>query len=639
MQSTWSAVLLCVLLLESGEVALCLEGGMLFPRESESRQIQDLDGMWLFRADFSPGRNAGFDETWYKKRLSETGPVIPMPVPSSFNDITTDRALQNFVGWVWYEREFFVASDWQNRRVVLRIGSAHYNAIVWINGVEVITHSGGHLPFEVQINSELDFSTINRLTIAINNTLTPHTLPPGTITYHDEPDYPPGYFVQNLQFDFFNYAGIHRKVQLYTTPLTYIDDITIETGFSGTTGYMNYSITSNTVSVKHATVVNPDVHRFTMADTVYVEVLDRNYTSVVQGQGANGTLTIPSVRLWWPYTMSRNDFGYQYTLQVKIGSDVYRQRFGFRTVRATDTQLLINEQPFYCHGAAKHEDSNIRGKGLDYPLIARDFNMLKWLGVNCFRTSHYPYAEQIMDQADEQGIVVIDECPGVGITSDENFSNISLTHHLEVMEELVRRDKNRPSAIIWSVANEPASSKAVAEAYFKSVIAHTRMLDRTRLVTFVADSAALTDRAAQFNDIVCVNRYFGWYQDTGALTTITTRLAYDLDLWYKRFNKPIIITEYGADTVPGQHSVPTFVFTEDYQVEFMREYHAVFDVVRQKYLVGEMVWNFADFMTGQNINRVFGNRKGVLTRERQPKAAGHFLRERYWRLINATAPV
>ena len=101
--------------------------------------------------------------------------------------------------------------------------------------------------------------------------------------------------------------------------------------------------------------------------------------------------------------------------KVTADSDVYRQPFGVRSVEVKLGQLLINNAPFYCHGVAKHEDSDLRGKGLDLTLIAKDFNMLRWLGVNCIRTSHYPYAEEILEMADRQGVAVIDESPGVGI--------------------------------------------------------------------------------------------------------------------------------------------------------------------------------------------------------------------------------
>ena len=108
-------------------------------------------------------------------------------------------------------------------------------------------------------------------------------------------------------------------------------------------------------------------------------------------------------------------------------------------------------------GFGRHEDSNIRGKGLDLPLFARDYNLIKWTGANSYRTSHYPYADELMDFADRNGIVIIDECPGVAL---DHFEAPLLKHHLEVMTELVGRDKNHPSVVMWSVGNEPRSYRS-----------------------------------------------------------------------------------------------------------------------------------------------------------------------------------
>ncbi|PVD31515.1 hypothetical protein C0Q70_06928 [Pomacea canaliculata] len=606
--------------------ALCdvvLLKGILYPLDSESRTVKTLDGMWNFRADASSSRNQSFVDQWWTKPLEATGPVLTMPVPSSYNDITTDKNLRDFVGWVWYDREFFVPANWINQRIILRFGSAHYYAIVWVNGQQVMTHDGGHLPFEGAINAVVNLSGPNRVTVAVNNTLLPTTLPPGSLSFqHDVKRYPVGYFTQQLQIDFFNYAGIHRHVHLYTTPQTYIDDITIVTSISGGDGIVNYEI----ITAGGA------------PEAVQVSIVSKEGQTVVQLYNQlQGTVTIPNVRLWWPYTSMPSDPGYMYTLVVNVSGDIYRQPFGVRTVAVTDTQLLINGRPFYCLGVGKHEDADIRGRGLDYALIARDFNMMKWLGANCFRTSHYPYAEEIMDQADLQGIVVIDESPGAGMSQVQNFGPISLAHHKDVMTELIQRDKNRPSVIIWSVANEPASNLSEAEAYFRDVIAHTRDVDKAkRPVTFVTDADYPNDVATQFVDILCVNRYYGWYTDTGHTEVIQLQLSADLEGWRSVHQKPIIITEYGAGTVSGLHEYPEFVFTEEYQNTFISEYHKTFDKYRTQFLVGEMVWSFTDFMTQQEVRRVVGNKKGVLTRQRQPKAAGHLLRARYLSLSNST---
>uniref|UniRef100_A0A7N6B3M7 Beta-glucuronidase n=1 Tax=Anabas testudineus TaxID=64144 RepID=A0A7N6B3M7_ANATE len=614
------------------DAACLLNSGMLYPQESSSREVKDLSGLWDFRADTSPNRHQGFERSWFKSRLAQTGPVMEMPVPASYNDITQDPALRDFVGWVWYEREVVVPARWvddKEIRVVLRVGSAHYYSVVWVNGVKVTEHEGGHLPFEAEIGSIIreDPNVPCRITIAVNNTLNLTTLPPGTIQYmKDRTMYPDGFFVQNYQFDFFNYAGIHRPVLLYTTPKAYVDDISVVTDFLDNTGLVQYDI-----SVKNAAT-----------SSLKVTLMDKDGYSVASSKEPSGLLKVVDVHLWWPYLMDEKP-GYLYSLETVVtlprsGSydDVYTLPIGIRTVKVTSNKFLINNKPFYFHGVNKHEDSDIRGKGFDWPLIVKDFNLIKWLGANSFRTSHYPYAEEILQMCDRHGIVVIDESPGVGIKDIRSYGNASLAHHLDVMDELVRRDKNHPSVVMWSVANEPASEMSPAENYFKTVIQHTKALDPTRPVTFVTDSNFERDRGAPFVDVICVNSYFSWYHDPGHLEVIPIQLKTQFENWYGKYKKPIIQSEYGADVVPGLHNDPPVMFTEEYQKEVLRNYHRVFDEKRKQYVVGELIWNFADFMTSQGALRVVGNKKGIFTRQRQPKSAAFVLRDRYWRLANGT---
>ncbi|XP_072496191.1 beta-glucuronidase [Notamacropus eugenii] len=613
--------------------AAALPGGMLYPRETPSRERKELGGLWHFRADFSQDRTQGFRERWYQRPLRESGPVLDMPVPSSFNDVGQNRTLHNFIGWVWYERQVLVPRSWAQDpgiRVMLRISSAHYYAIVWVNGVHVTEHEGGHLPFEADISRLVQSNPgeLSRITIAINNTLTPHTLPPGIIEHKtDRARYPKYYFIQKTNFDFFNYAGLHRSVFLYTTPVSYIDDITVTTDIDQGTGLVNYEI-----------VVKSN-------ENFELELLlwDKEGRVVAKGTGVRGQLAVPNAQFWWPYLMHEQPaylYSLEVTLEVQTGtgivSDVYTLPVGIRTVKVMHNQFLINGKPFYFHGVNKHEDADIRGKGFDWALVMKDFNLLRWLGANSFRTSHYPYAEEVMQLCDRYGIVVIDECPGVGIVLPESFGNVSLQHHLEVMEELVRRDKNHPAVVMWSVANEPVSWLAPAAYYFKTVIAHTRALDPTRPVTFVSNSRPEVDHGAPYVDVICINNYYSWYHDYGHLEVIQLQVNTEFENWYKLYQKPIIQSEYGADTVPGLHQDPPLMFSEEYQKFVLQQYHLAFDQKRKDYVIGELIWNFADFMTDQSPQRVVGNKKGIFTRQRQPKGSAFLLRERYWKIANET---
>ncbi|XP_036622848.1 beta-glucuronidase [Trichosurus vulpecula] len=613
--------------------ALALDGGMLYPRETPSREVKELNGLWDFRADFSEDRTQGFRERWYQRPLRESGPVLDMPVPASFNDVGQDSKLHSFIGWVWYERQVLVPRSWAqdpDTRVMLRISSAHYYAIVWVNGVHVTEHEGGHLPFEADISKlvQSNLGEPSRITIAINNTLTPHTLPPGIIEHKtDRSRYPKYYFVQETKFDFFNYAGLHRSVFLYSTPSSYIDDITVTTDLDESTGLINYE------------VVIKSNENFELQLLLW----DMEGRVVAKGKGARGQLEVPNAQLWWPYLMHPQPaylYSLEVTLEVQTGagivSDVYTLPVGIRTVKVVQNQFLINGKPFYFHGVNKHEDADIRGKGFDWALVMKDFNLLRWLGANSFRTSHYPYAEEVMQLCDRYGIVVIDECPGVGIALPESFGNISLQHHLEVMEELVRRDKNHPAVVMWSVANEPVASLAPAAYYFKTLITHTKALDPTRPVTFVSNTRPEVDHGAPYVDVICINNYFSWYHDYGHLEVIQLQVSTEFETWYKIYQKPIIQSEYGADNIPGLHQDPPLMFSEEYQKFVLQQYHFALDQKRKDYVIGELIWNFADFMTEQSPRRVVGNKKGIFTRQRQPKGSAFLLRERYWKIANET---
>lgn len=201
--------------------------------------------------------------------------------------------------------------------------------------------------------------------------------------------------------------------------------------------------------------------------------------------------------------------------------------------------------------------------------------------------------------------------------------------HAQAIRELVARDKNHPSVVIWSIANEPESDTTAARAYFEPLFALSRELDPTRPVGFA--NVALAPHGAclvsELADILMLNRYYGWYTNTGDLAEAELAWRTELEAWATD-GKPIIITEYGADTLAGLHSTAPQPWSEEYQVAYLEMNHRVFDSVDA--VIGEHAWNFADFATRSGVMRVDGNKKGVFTRDRRPKSAAFLLRRR-WR--------
>ncbi|XP_056637593.1 beta-glucuronidase-like [Diorhabda sublineata] len=590
-----------------------VNGGILYPKVSKTRELQSLDGLWLF----SLNTNGSFSESTGLSGTKTDKDIHLMPVPASFNDIPTTLEVRDHLGPVVYEREFLVPANWkENKRVWLRFGSVCYSAQVYINGELVTTHSIGHLPFAIEITSYLNDEE-NVLRVIVDTTLDKSSIPQGSISH-----LPNGRRYLSYTFDFFNYGGIDRPVILYTTPLTYIDDIDITTTVQGSTGIVSYEI---------------KIEGDNIPVTYEVTVLDRDKKEVAKNSGSSGDIKIANANLWWPYLM-HDDPGYLYTLKVElIGKDntpidSYSENFGIRQLAWNSNTFTINDKPIYFRGFGRHEDSDIRGKGLDLPLVIRDHNLIRWIGANAYRTSHYPYAEEIMDMADRLGIMILDEVPAV---NTENYNDELLENHKRSLTELYHRDKNRPSVVVWSIANEPRTQVTESEDYYRHISAHIKSFDKSRPITIANLYGYDVDHAGQFLDIIAVNKYAAWYEYPGQLDVITSTVISQLKGWHSKHNKPIFMTEYGADTLEGYHMLPTYMWSEEFQVKLMSEYFKAFDQARNEgWFIGEMIWNFADFKTANDIRRVGGNKKGIFTRQRQPKNSAHFLRKRYWSLAN-----
>ncbi|MCU0793659.1 MAG: beta-glucuronidase [Opitutaceae bacterium] len=594
---------------------------MLYPLVNAHRGYLNLGGVWSFRRDESAD---GTDVTWASAPLAG---AIPMPVPASYNDITQDASLRDHLGCVWYERSFVVPRQVCAGRMELRFDAVAHHATVWLDGLLLGEYRGGFLPFVFDVTARVKVGATHRLTVRVNNMLTWQDMPPGEIRHpRDVANYPEGFRWQETHFDFFNYAGIHRPVRLVFTPSRRIERIRCRTEIDGTVGRVDYTVTASPGA------------------TVAARLRDADGAVVGEAIGSEGRITVDAPRLWSPRAP------HLYRLEVSLADaatgeelDVYEERIGIRTVAVAGKRLLLNGEPVYLRGFGRHEDMDVKGRALDLALLVKDHNLMDWIGANSYRTSHYPYSEEAMRMADERGILVIDEVPAVGMNSwshepviftSERANDDTLAEHLRTLAELIERDANHPSVICWSVANEAATWEPASVPYFEKVCAHARALDDSRPLMIVEAARAITEpdrmpgsRVAHLADIVGVNRYYGWYNDPGRLDLVARQMERELRHWWDAFGKPILLAEYGADTIPCVHADPPQMFSEEFQADFLARYHEALDAC--DFVIGEHVWNFADFATKQGFTRVLGNRKGVFTRQRQPKQAAHALRARW----------
>lgn len=593
---------------------------MLKPRSTSTRELVNLDGLWRFVLDVDAP-----DGAWTKTLPG----ALEAAVPASYNDQFVDARIRDHVGWVYYQRTVRVPRGWSDERIMLRIEAATHEGRVYVDDVLVAEHVGGYTPFDADITEHVSSGQEFRLTIAVGNELTYATIPPGTLGTAVS-----GRKTQSYLHDFFNYAGLARSVWLYSTPRERIEDVVITTDVEGAVGFVDYRIRRSGTS------------------DVRVSVVTEDGAIVASGTGVEGRLRVEDARLWQPGA------AYLYTLRMEIvGGDAvidsYDETFGIRTVEVRGAEFFINGEPFYFTGFGKHEDTPVRGKGHDPAYLVHDIELMDWMGANSFRTSHYPYAEEVLEYADRHGLVVIDETAAVGlnmlIQSGLAKSGVDRTFGPEVIgdasrdalaqhvRELIARDKNHPSVVMWSITNEPASNEDGAREYFEPIVQLARELDPSRPLTYaiVMFATIENDKIADLFDVLSLNRYWGWYVMNGDLDSAEIMLERDLTGWAGKYDKPLIMSEYGADTVAGLHSLADSPFTEEYQVAYLEMHGRVFD--RIPALVGEQVWNFADFRTASGGHRVDGNKKGVFTRDRRPKAAAHSLRAR-WTAIGDREP-
>lgn len=596
---------------------------MLYPLMNRARSIIDLDGIWQFALgdENEPG------EVWEAPRDMEM-----IAVPASYNDQKEEAAYRNHYGWVYYQREVEVPSLFKGQRLVLRFDAVTHSAKVYVNGALLTEHKGGFLPFEADITRLLPENGRITIGVAVDNRISHSTLPVGNednIAFFgsDNPGIPSVEAAkkwrrkQNLpNFDFFNFSGIHRPVRIYSTPLSYIEDVTLVPEIEGETGVLQYEIATGGV--------DRDV-------PVNIRIIDVDGICRGEAVGKNGQIRIPRVNLWWPAPGTP----YLYKAEITYGEDCYEEEFGFRTVAVSGTRFLINGDPFYFKGFSKHEDSPFHGRGLDLCLDVKDMNLMHWINANSFRTSHYPYAEELYRICDREGIVIIDETPAVGIGAGEQVNPYETfpirEHHEQVLRDLIRRDKNHPCVVMWSMGNEPDTEHFPKSAYdyWHSLYELTHKLDpQNRPVTFVCcQNNYEKDIVTRTMDVVCLNRYYGWYNLSGDLEAASYAWNMELDFWEKT-GKPVMMTEYGADTLPGLHNCVPEMFSEEFQVEFYKMYSKAFD--NRKFFIGEHVWNFADYATLQGCMRPDGNRKGIFTRDRRPKMIAHYFRERWKNIPN-----
>ncbi len=544
--------------------------------------------------DESPNPRGGFflnKEQTSKSQLIEynfdNSPALI--VPGDWN--SQDSKLLYYEGTIWYRRLFHYKKSDPNNRVFVYFGAANYETDVYLNGKKLGKHIGGFTPFNYEITNLLEENGENSLVVKVDNKRKRDGVP-------------------TLNTDWWNYGGITRDVNIIEVPETFITDyfIQLKKGSENEiTGYIK--LDGNSVKNQKVRVSIPELN------------IDSEFTT---GENGTATVDIPvkKLKLWSPENPKL------YNVQVSSPADNVADKIGFRTIETKGTDILLNGKPVFLRGISIHEENPMRG-GRAYSM--EDARMLlgwaKELHCNYVRLAHYPHNENMVRLADQMGILVWEENPVYWTILWDNPSTYENAEHQ--LTDLIERDKNRASVIIWSMANETPVSDARTN-FLKNLAEHARSLDNTRLISAALevhgdgkpDDRVVEDPFAQYVDIVNFNEYIGWYDGLPEKC--------DHINWIIKYNKPVMISEFGGGALQGLHGDTLTRWTEEYQENLYKHNLNMLSKIPQ--FRGVTPWILCDFRSPRRLLPYIQdgwNRKGLIGQNGTKKKAFYVLQNFY----------
>jgi beta-glucuronidase len=508
-----------------------------------------------------------------------------LKVPGDWN--SQSERLFYYEGSLWLKRSFDVAPMAAGHRLFLHFGAVNYRAEVYLNGIKLGAHEGGFTPFNFEVSAVLR-PRGNDLVVKVDNTRR-------------------GDGVPTTSTDWWNYGGITREVTLIEEPAFFIQDygIQLKKGALHTVAgfvQLNGARPNESVSV------------------VIAELGIEKVLAVDASGMASFEIDAPTIRPWSPANPKL------YQVVVKTSLQSLQDDIGLRTIATRGREILLNGKPLFLRGISIHEENALEGRrGYSEADALQALTWARELGCNFVRLAHYPHNEHMLRLADRLGLLVWEEIPVYWTIAFDNPA--TLANAQRQLSEVITRDRNRASAIIWSVANETPPS-APRQAFLRSLIDHTRSLDPSRLVSAALEThqegavSVVSDPIGDLLDIVAFNQYRGWYG--GTLDDAPQAR------WEIRFDKPVIVSEFGGDALQGLHGPRDQRWTEEYQEYLYQQNLAMVEQIPN--LAGLSPWILADFRSPRRLlPRIQDgyNRKGLISNQGLRKKAFYTLREFY----------
>jgi beta-glucuronidase len=559
-------------------------------QEHHIRTTELLIGPWDFLKD--PG-NVGLQEKWFERfpHASQS-----MYVPSCWNN---ELNLYDYEGAAWYRKTIRI-EETQHIRLVFHAVLGH--ADVYLDGQHLGYHYGGYTPFEFVIPSLS--AGDHELVVRTDSTLDQLTIP----TEH---------------VDWFHYGGIIRPVELQRLPDLYIEQFKIDYELNGSDADVCIKVRIHSLSQKKLTT------KLTLLEGG--REIHSNQVLVDAGQTVDCTVDLSwkDVRLW---NVGRPEL---YTIQARTDFDDKVERIGFRRIETKDHRILINGTPVYLKGVNRHEEHPEWGFAFPPKLMHKDLDIIKELGCNSVRGSHYPQSPYWLDLLDEHGIVFWSEIPmwGAFLPNETVAEQLFQERALTMIKEMVGLHFHHPSVIFWSVHNEIDSRTKDAYEMTQRLVRLVKQLDTSRLITY-ATMHPLEDILLPLFDVIGINKYSGWYEgNVGGFTDMLQKFHERAERMGAG-DRPVLMTEFGGAGIFGDVGWEPRLFSEDYQAKIVTEALAIFR--DDPKIGGTFIWQFADTRGDLKSNsknfrdraRSFNN-KGLVNEYRKPKQSFREVRRIY----------
>lgn len=556
-----------------------------------NRATTSLDGPWQAIIDpYETGLNARF---YLNAKAKDKHELVEydfdrsdaLNVPGDWN--SQKKELFFYEGPVWYKKSFSYHKR-EHTRVFVYFGAANYFTRVYLNGQALGEHEGGFTPFNFEVTGQIRDGD-NFLVAEVNNTRRRDAVP-------------------TVNTDWWNYGGLTRDVTLAEVPESFIQDYTVQLARGSSNEIAGWVQLSGSTSAQKVTIEIPEAG------------IKQSFATDATGRAE---FRFPAkLELWSP------NHPRLYDVSVSSGSDKVHDAIGFRTIETRGTQILLNGKPIFLRGIAMHEEAPVRGGRAFSPEDAQ--TLLGWakeLGCNFVRLTHYPHSENMTRLADRMGLMVWSEIP---VYWDVDWENPATLQNAEnQLREMIARDHNRASVVLWSISNE-TPVKPARTAFLRQLAEAARQQDSTRLITSAMnhvdeagpDTRALNDPLGEYLDVLGLNEYLGWY---GGRPEDADRMQ-----WKFAWDKPVIVSEFGAGAPYGRHGDADERWTEEYQASLYQ--HQITMLKKIPALAGMSPWVLMDFHSPRRLlpgTQDYFNRKGLVSNLGQHKQAFYVLQKFY----------